>query len=126
MADTAQDETTDFRPRWDERGLMPVIAQDQTDGTILMLAYANDEALRATLKTGQAYYWSRSRGALWHKGATSGATQTVSAVLADCDQDALIYKVEQAGAACHTGRPTCFYRNICSDSTGALNLTFTG
>ena len=119
------DETTDFRPRWDERGLMPVIAQDAGDGRVLMLAYANEEALRATLSSGQAHYWSRSRGELWRKGATSGAIQIVSAVLCDCDQDALIYKVEQSGGACHTGRATCFYRVVRSNSNDGLNLSFT-
>ena len=122
----AQDETTAFRPRWDASGLMPVIAQDEADGRVLMLAYANEAALRATLETGQAHYWSRSRGELWRKGATSGAVQVVSAVLCDCDQDALIYKVRAGGPACHTGRADCFYREVRLNSNDLLNLTFTG
>ena len=122
----AQDETTAFRPRWGPDGLVPVVAQDEAGGAVLMLAYANEAALRATLSTGQAHYWSRSRGTLWHKGATSGATQAVSAVLCDCDQDALIYLVRAGGGACHTGRPTCFYRRVGADSNDRLNLTFTG
>ena len=126
MTRGTQDETTAFRPSWDERGLVPVVAQDAGSGAVLMLAYANEAALRATLRTGQAHYWSRSRGELWHKGATSGAVQTVTEVLCDCDQDALIYKVSQAGGACHTGRATCFYRAVRSDSNEAMNLVFTG
>ena len=125
MTEDAQDETTAFRPRWDAAGLMPVVAQDEADGRVLMLAYANEAALRATLATGQAHYWSRSRGELWHKGATSGAVQAVSAVLCDCDQDALIYKVRARGPACHTGRSDCFYRQVETDSNERLNLTFT-
>ena len=125
MSASAQDETTAFRPRWDERGLVPVVAQDEADGRVLMLAYANEAALRATLSTGEAHYWSRSRGELWRKGATSGAVQTVREVLCDCDQDALIYKVRQSGAACHTGRGTCFYRAVRSHSSEGMNLVFT-
>ena len=124
MTSKAQDETLDFRPRWNAGGLIPVIAQDEADGRVLMLAYANEAALRATLTTGQAHYWSRSRGELWHKGATSGAVQAVSAVLCDCDQDALIYKVRSDGPACHTGRADCFYRQVATDSNDRLNLTF--
>ena len=126
-SEDAQDETTAFRPRWDAAGLIPVVAQDEADGRVLMLAYANEAALRATLATGQAHYWSRSRGELWHKGATSGAVQTVRAVLCDCDQDAFIYQVEQSGPACHTGRRDCFYREVRvdrSDSIQSLNLAF--
>lgn len=110
-ADTIE-ETRKFSPRFDDRGLLPVVAQDVDTGAILMLAYANREAIDLTLETGEAHYWSRSRGSLWHKGATSGHTQKVARVLTDCDQDTLIYVVEQAGAACHTGRDTCFYREV--------------
>ena len=123
-SEDAQDETTAFRPRWDAAGLIPVVAQDEADGRVLMLAYANEAALRATLATGQAHYWSRSRGELWRKGATSGAVQTVSAVLCDCDQDALIYRVCSEGPACHTGRADCFYRQVVMDSNDRMNLTF--
>lgn len=96
--------------RFDERGLVPVIAQDVRAGRVLMLAYANREALEKTLETGDAHYFSRSRGALWRKGETSGHTQRVSGVLVDCDGDAILYRVEQTGPACHTGAPACFYR----------------
>ena len=121
----ARDETTAFRPRWDAAGLVPVIAQDEADGAVLMLAYANETALRETLATGEAHYWSRSRGALWRKGATSGAVQKVVRVLCDCDQDALVYRVRRAGPACHTGRRTCFYRTVERAPDGAVNLRFT-
>ena len=122
---TPTDETDEFRPRWDGRGLMPVVAQDEASGDILMLAYANEEALRLTLETGEAHYWSRSRTEIWRKGATSGAVQAVSEILADCDQDALVYRVRQAGPACHTGRATCFYRAVRRDSNDRVNLVFT-
>lgn len=115
------DETDAFAPRWDERGLMPVIAQAE-DGRVLMLAYANEAALRATIETGEAHYWSRSRGELWRKGATSGNVQKVSEVLVDCDQDALLYRVSADGPACHTGRQTCFYRALAEDG---VQLIFT-
>ena len=119
------DETTVLRPRWDARELMPVIAQEVGSGRVLMLAYANEAALRATLRTGEAHYWSRSRGELWHKGATSGAIQKVARVLIDCDQDALLYQVSSGGAACHTGRADCFYREVRSNADQEVNLAFT-
>ena len=94
-------------------GLVPVIVQDQTSLEVLMLAYMNEEAWEMTQKTGQAHYYSRSRGCLWHKGATSGNVQAVSAVRLDCDDDAVLLLVEQTGgAACHTGRRSCFYREL--------------
>ena len=103
----------DFAPRFDADGLIPAIAVDAGDGTVLMQAYMNAEALAATLETGEAVYWSRSRQELWHKGATSGNVQRVVDVLTDCDQDSLVLRVEQrGGAACHTGRRTCFYRRV--------------
>jgi phosphoribosyl-ATP pyrophosphohydrolase/phosphoribosyl-AMP cyclohydrolase len=98
--------------RFDERGLVPVITQDVLSGEVLMLAYANQEALQATLRTGQAHYWSRSREELWHKGATSGHVQEVLEVRYDCDEDAVLYRVRQTGAACHTGEYSCFYRTF--------------
>ena len=101
-----------------------MIAQDG-DGAVLMLAYANEEALRLTLRTGEAHYWSRSRGEIWRKGATSGHTQRVTAVAVDCDQDALLYRVVQAGPACHTGRASCFYREVATVPDGSLQLRFT-
>ncbi len=97
--------------RFDADGLVPVIAQEVTMGRVLMLAYMNAEALRATLRTGQMTYWSRSRQKLWRKGETSGHVQAVRGVRLDCDGDALLFAVEQAGgAACHTGHRTCFFR----------------
>ena len=98
--------------RFDERGLVPVVTQDALSGEVLMLAYANREALYATLQTGQAHYWSRSRGELWHKGATSGHVQEILEVRYDCDEDTVLYRVHQQGAACHTGEYSCFYRTV--------------
>ena len=92
--------------------LIPAIAQDCTTGEVLMLAYMNRESLAITLNTGRATYWSRSRGELWEKGATSGHTQKVLSISLDCDGDALLLQVEQVGAACHTGDHTCFHRKI--------------
>jgi phosphoribosyl-AMP cyclohydrolase len=92
--------------------LIPAIAQDFATGEVLMLAYMNEESLAITLKTGRATYWSRSRNELWEKGATSGHTQRVLSIAIDCDGDALLLKVEQIGAACHTGDRTCFHREI--------------
>jgi phosphoribosyl-ATP pyrophosphohydrolase/phosphoribosyl-AMP cyclohydrolase len=95
--------------RFDARGLVPVIAQDATTGAVLMLAYANREAVQKTLSSGEAHYYSRSRGELWRKGATSGNTQKVIEVRLDCDGDALLYRVEPRGPACHTGEESCFF-----------------
>lgn len=93
--------------RWNEQGLVPVIAQD-VDGRVLMLAYADREALQRTLETGYMHYWSRSRAMLWKKGETSGNVQRVVSLHLDCDHDTVLARVEQAGPACHTGQPTCF------------------
>ncbi|NNJ27841.1 phosphoribosyl-AMP cyclohydrolase [Alienimonas chondri] len=102
-----------FAPKFDADGLIPAIAVDATDGTVLMQAYMNADALSDTLEKGEAVYWSRSRQELWHKGATSGNVQTVEEILTDCDQDSLVLRVRQAGdAACHTGRRSCFYRRV--------------
>lgn len=92
--------------------LIPAIAQDVASGEVLMLAYMNRESLSATIATGRATYWSRSRNELWEKGATSGHTQKVHSIALDCDGDALLLKVEQVGAACHTGEKTCFHNGI--------------
>lgn len=92
--------------------LIPAIAQDVATGEVLMLAYMNAESLAITLQSGRATYWSRSRNELWEKGATSGNTQKVISIAIDCDGDALLLKVEQVGAACHTGDRTCFHREI--------------
>jgi phosphoribosyl-AMP cyclohydrolase len=93
-------------------GLIPVIVQDQKSREVLMMAYANDEAVRLTQETGFAHYYSRSRKKLWKKGEESGHFQKVLRILADCDEDCLIYEVEQTGAACHTGYMSCFYRTL--------------
>lgn len=95
---------------FDERGLVPCVVQDHRTGEVLTLAYMNAEALARTRETGETWFWSRSRGELWHKGATSGNTQRVRALRYDCDADALVALVEPAGPACHTGQRTCFYR----------------
>lgn len=98
--------------RFNEKGLIPAVAQDHTSGEVLMLAYMNRESLHKTLKTGNAVYWSRSRRTLWMKGETSGHIQKVRTILIDCDQDALILRVDQTGPACHTGERTCFFRTL--------------
>lgn len=98
---------------WDERGLVPVIAQEAGSGDVLMVAWMNREALALTAERGEAVYWSRSRGRLWHKGEESGHVQRVHEIRLDCDQDVILLKVEQLGhhpgIACHTGRHSCFY-----------------
>ena len=99
--------------RWDEQGLVTAIAQDATSGRVLTVAWMNRDALRATVETGEAVYWSRSRKRLWHKGEESGHVQKVLEVRLDCDADAILLKVEQAGGiACHTGRESCFFRKL--------------
>ncbi|MEO1199130.1 MAG: phosphoribosyl-AMP cyclohydrolase [Pseudomonadota bacterium] len=109
-----REDGTVFAPVFDASGLVTAIAVDAEDGTVLMVAHMNADALRLTLDTGIAHYWSRSRQELWLKGATSGNTQSVVEVLTDCDQDALVLKVRVAGdgASCHTGRRSCFYRKV--------------
>lgn len=97
---------------WDERGLVPAVVQDAATGQVLMLAYMNEESVRRTLETGETWFWSRSRGELWHKGATSGNRQQVVDVRLDCDADALLVRVRPAGPACHTGHQSCFYRHL--------------
>jgi phosphoribosyl-ATP pyrophosphohydrolase/phosphoribosyl-AMP cyclohydrolase len=98
--------------RYDERGLVPVVVQSAADGAVLMLAYADRQAVALTLETREAHYYSRSRSEIWRKGATSGNTQRVAEVRYDCDSDALLYLVEERGPACHTGERTCFYRTL--------------
>jgi phosphoribosyl-AMP cyclohydrolase len=93
-------------------GLVPCVVQDINTNQVLMLAYMNKESLDLTMKTGKATYWSRSRNQLWVKGETSGHYQYVRLILIDCDEDTLLIKVEQKGAACHTGKYSCFYRTI--------------
>ena len=108
------DETLAFQPRFDADGLIPAIVTDARDGTVLMFAFMNAESLRLTQETGIVHFWSRSRKALWKKGETSGETLKVAEILTDCDQDVLQVKAEPqgVGAACHTGRRSCFYRRL--------------
>lgn len=95
--------------QFDEKGLIPAVIQDASTNAVLMVAYMNEESLRRTLETRQTWFWSRSRGELWHKGATSGHTQQVVELKYDCDADTLLVRVEQQGAACHTGAYSCFF-----------------
>jgi phosphoribosyl-AMP cyclohydrolase len=110
LSGSQQDETIELRPKFDADGLVAAIAQDADTGEVLMLAWMNAEALQLTIDTSRAVYWSRSRKALWRKGDTSGHEQHVAEIRVDCDQDAVLLKVRQTGAACHTGRRSCFYR----------------
>ncbi len=99
--------------KFDEKGLIPVIAQDYRTGEIRMLAWANEEAIKKTLETGYAHYYSRSRGRIWKKGETSGELQRVIEIRVDCDEDAIVYVIEQEkNRACHTGERNCFYRDL--------------
>lgn len=104
--------------RFGADGLVPVVAQESRSGDVLMVAYANREALERTVATGQAHFYSRSRAALWRKGESSGHVQTVREIRVDCDGDTILYRVDQTGPACHTGSPTCFARKVTSN--GAL------
>jgi phosphoribosyl-AMP cyclohydrolase len=104
--------------KYPEGGLIPVIVQDQKTRDVLMMAYANEEAVHLTESTGFAHYYSRSRKKLWKKGEESGHFQKVVQILVDCDEDCLIYEVEQTGAACHTGYRSCFFRTIDGTTIG--------
>lgn len=108
------EEGTTFAPRFDAHGLITAIAQETGTGRVLMVAHMTAEALRLTIETGEVTYWSRSRKALWKKGETSGEIQRLISLSTDCDQDVLLLEVEQTGrgAACHTGRKSCFYRRL--------------
>lgn len=119
----ALEEGAVFTPRFDGAGLLTAIVTDASDGAVLMLAHMNAEALRLTLDTGIAHYWSRSRGRLWKKGETSGNLQHVVEMRTDCDQDAVLLRVSVAGdgPSCHTGRRSCFYRRVAADGTLVLN-----
>ena len=101
--------------RWGDDGLVPAVVQDAVSKEVLMLAYMNRESLAKTLETGETWFWSRSRGELWNKGATSGHKQKVRSIAYDCDGDALLVRVEQIGPACHTGRYSCFHRDVAAD-----------
>lgn len=125
----ALEEGTILAPRFDAAGLVTAIAVDATTGDVLMLAHMNAEALARTIETREAHYYSRSRKALWKKGESSGHTQKVVDLLVDCDQDAVLLKVEMGctGAACHTGRRSCFYRRVALGAPAAeASLAFTG
>jgi phosphoribosyl-AMP cyclohydrolase len=121
------EETEAFEPRFDANGLVPAIATDAVSGEVLMLAYMNALAIEQTLATGIAHYWSRSRQVLWRKGETSGNEQRVVSMRTDCDQDAIWLSVEVAGpgATCHTGRRSCFYREVVMED-GGVRLQPTG
>jgi phosphoribosyl-AMP cyclohydrolase len=97
---------------WDERGLLPAVVQSAESEAVLMVAWMNAEALARTRASGEAWFWSRSRGELWHKGATSGNVLRVQEIRVDCDADTLLLRVQAAGPACHTGAATCFYREL--------------
>ncbi len=114
-------------PRYDAQGLITAVVTDAVSGVLLMVAHMNAEALERTLATGEAHYWSRSRGELWHKGATSGQIQTLVELRIDCDQDALWLKVQQQGSGCcHVGYPSCFYRVVrAEDGTQILETIAT-
>jgi phosphoribosyl-AMP cyclohydrolase len=112
-----------FQPKFDASGLVTAVATDAASGDVLMVAHMNEEALRKTIASGEAWYFSRSRNALWRKGESSGHTQRVIELRMDCDQDAVWIKVEQAGAACHTGRRSCFYRAV-AEGEGGPRLSF--
>src|SRR5665213_222956 len=123
----ALEEGDRFAPRFDASGLVTAIAVEASSGVVLMVAHMNAEALSLTLENGEAHYFSRSRGKLWKKGETSGEVQKLVEIRADCDQDALLVMVEQTGrgAACHTGRKTCFYRRVAVEN-GEAHLVDTG
>jgi phosphoribosyl-AMP cyclohydrolase len=116
MNPSDSDPDSSFQPKFDSAGLVTAVAQDATSGEVLMVAFMDAEALAATRETGFAHFHSRSRGRLWKKGETSGHVLAVKDILVDCDQDALVLKVEPAGPACHTGARTCFYRRLDGDS----------
>jgi len=120
------EETTALRPKFDAHGLVTAVATDAATGELLMVAHMNAPALARTIETGEAWYFSRSRGALWRKGETSGHAQRVVEMRIDCDQDAVWLKVEQQGAgACHTGRRSCFYRVVpIGQKAGTVTLQF--
>ena len=118
-----REEGLEFQPKFDASGLVTCVATDAANGDVLMVAHMNDEALRKTIASGEAWYFSRSRNALWRKGESSGHTQRVIEMRLDCDQDAIWIRVEQIGAACHTGRKSCFYRAVTS-TDGETRLSF--
>lgn len=119
-----REEGAALAPKFDADGLVTCVATDAVSGEVLMVAHMNAEALKKTIASGEAWYFSRSRGALWKKGETSGHVQRVVEMRIDCDQDAVWIKVEQVGGACHTGRRSCFYRAVPLGKAGAVTLQF--
>ncbi len=120
------EEAVALTPKFDADGLVTAVATDAVSGDVLMVAHMNAQALAKTIASGEAWYYSRSRRALWKKGETSGHTQRVVEMRIDCDQDAVWIKVEQVGGACHTGRRSCFYRAVPVGKAGAVRLEFVG
>lgn len=107
-----------FVPKYDSAGLLTAVVVDAADNTVLVVAHMNADALAATLDSGRVYFWSRSRGALWMKGETSGNVLVVEEILVDCDQDALLIRARPAGPTCHTGERSCFYRRVDHGAAG--------
>ncbi|HEV8441611.1 MAG TPA: bifunctional phosphoribosyl-AMP cyclohydrolase/phosphoribosyl-ATP diphosphatase HisIE [Methylomirabilota bacterium] len=112
--------------RWDDRGLIPAVVQETETGEVLMLAWMDREALDATLRTGSSHFWSRSRQSLWRKGESSGHTQHVDGLYADCDRDTLLVQVHQQGVACHTGARTCFFSRLAGLDGDAIRAEAAG
>jgi phosphoribosyl-AMP cyclohydrolase len=125
MANSDIEESLTFAPNFDANGLVTAVVTDVRSGDVLMVAHMNEEALRKTIASGEAWYYSRSRKALWKKGEKSGHVQRVTEMRIDCDQDALWLKVDQqGGGACHTGRRSCFYRTLPLGKSGVTTLEF--
>jgi len=118
------EESLTLAPKFDADGLVTCVATDASSGELLMVAHMNAEALKRTIESGEAWYYSRSRKALWKKGESSGHVQRVTEMRVDCDQDAVWIKVEQTGGACHTGRRSCFYRTVPLKQSRAVTLQF--
>lgn len=118
--DEKRDNADQFLPRFDAAGLVTAIVTDADDGSLLMVAHMNQQAIDLSFESGQVHFWSRSRQAMWRKGETSGNGLTLVEMLVDCDQDALLVRVRPAGPSCHTGRLSCFYRRLNADGS----LTF--
>lgn len=122
------DETLDFSPAYNSDGLIPCVVSCHETKDVLMVAYMNAETIRLSLQTGEAHYWSRSRREIWHKGATSGNTQIIRTMKVDCDQDCLLISVDMPKgkdgrvSACHTGRSSCFYRDLALTPDGDIHL----
>ncbi len=120
-----QESGSDFSPKFGADGLITAVVCDASTGALLMVGHMNDQALARSLETGEAHYWSRSRGELWHKGGTSGNVQKIIEIATDCDQDALAIRVEVSGhgATCHTGHKSCFYRKVVMEGKKARLIT---